>query len=1096
MARSQGKRDGRSLIDAALIDNDLEVHRSSAQLEGGILGCLERKAKLINIASGRDPKDEVVILAHEIGHYQLHTDPNNEVTIISGALGGDPTDTGAAKVEGYSPRERKEVQADVFAGEFLCPSDWLRNELLKGRTPSDVASELGLPHKLVLNQAIRAVLLPPLRPRKFEAAPPAVELDPSQEKAATWSAGPLLVDAGPGTGKTRTLVHRIGHILAASGGKSSEILALTFSNKAADEMRSRLSAAHADATIEMWVGTFHAFGKELVSKWASRLGRTENVEILDDAGQLAVLEASLSKLPLKHYQNLYEPAFELVPVLRAISRCKDELVTWDTYLTEAETALRNATTPAETEAAERAVEIGQIYRIYQQALEAADAVDFGDLIMLSVRLLEEHADVLADCHARHKQILIDEYQDVNFASARLLELLAKGTRDVWVVADQRQSIYRFRGAKPENVERFTSAFGGQRQSLTTNYRSGESIVRTFGAFTNHMSSDKSAATSWQAYRGGGGAVTMTVAPTVTAEAAAIRDKIEALRTAGIPYEDQVVLARSHLTLSRITDVLGRLGVPLLYLGDLFERPEICDLLALLSIDAESGGLGLLRVAQLPEYSVPRDDILRIIAWSAAKQVTLAETLGRADEVEGLSDGSRLGLSKLATHLSGFGSGATAWTMLTTYLFERSDYLRRLVARNGPETQQQLIAIYQLLKTAGDVPPGQDSTRKRFLERVRRIEALNQDQPFRTIPSEASDFDAVRVMTLHGSKGLEFRAVHLPAIATRYMPTSRQWNRCPPPPTLAHLALQAEDHDAEEECLFFVGMSRARDHLSLSRAEKYTQQTVSASKFLAVIAGQIQTQRVGDVQIDDSPAPVTLSPVRRDSYEERELDMYLRCPARYRFEILEDLRGNRDSSAYLRFHRVVHRTMSWMEEEQAAGRLPTLDAARSEMARVWNTHGPRDSGFEGYYRGIAETMVASVHRLLSKETGTYDREPWTVGLNGRKIELFPDRVVIEPSGLVRVQRIRTGRKSKSEGEHRIYALIRLGAAQRYPGRPMVVETYYPGLDEALPAAAKNDDKLLKEYASAIAGIESGVFGAEPDEARYCPSCPAYFACDGQ
>lgn len=1096
LAKAEGKRDAVSLVAAALANEDLEVHRNSAQLAGGVLGSLERESRLVQLASGQDPKEELVVIAHEIGHFVLHTDAHNEVTVTSASLGGDPTDSGAARVEGYSPKERKEVQADVFAGEFLCPSDWLRGELLGGgKKPSQVAVELGLPPKLVLHQAIRAMCLPPLRLPKPAPATAPIALDDSQRDAATWTNGPLLVDAGPGTGKTRTLVHRIGHVLETNGGARSAILALTFSNKAAEEMRTRLATTHFEAAIEMWVGTFHAFGKELVSKWAPRLNRTANVKILDDVGQLALLEANLSKLPLKHFQNLYEPAFELVPVLRAISRCKDELVTWQTYLAEAEKALQAATTAKEIEDAEKSVEIAQIYKVYQNSLELADAVDFGDLIMLSVQLLDQHEDVRADVHVRFRHILVDEYQDVNYASARLLRLLGAETTDVWVVADQRQSIYRFRGAQPENVARFSAEFSGQRLSLSTNYRSDATIVETFSAFTRHMSSDASATAAWKAFRGSVGGVTLTVAPDVNAEAVAIRDQIEAFKAGGITYEDQAILARSHLTLSRITNVLGRLGVPLLYLGDLFERTEVSDLLSLVSIDAEYGGFGILRVASFPEYAVPRDDVLRVIRWADASQISFVEALSRILEVPDVTDAGREGLQTLSSHLVGFGLHTTPWSMLTTYLFERSNYLRLLIAKNGNEVQQQLIAIYQLLKTAANYPISQEGSRRRFLDHVRRIESLNQDQPFRTIPSEASDFDAVRVMTMHGSKGLEFRAVHLPAIATRYMPASRQAVRCPPPPSLAHLALQPSDHDAEEECLFFVGLSRARDYLSLSRAERYTKQTVSASAFLAAITSKITTNHAGAVDVKDTAAE--LQPTEpKDIYEERELDTYLRCPARYRYEVLNGLRGGADGSPYLRFHRVVHRTMDWMEKRHASGHLPTIEEASANLKEMWETYGPRGSAFDSYYRGIADVMIASVQRLLAVETGTYDRDPWIVSVGSDKIRITPDRVLLLPTGEVKVQRLKTGRKSKSEGDQPIYALMRKGASERYPGRVIRVETYYPGRDEAVPVIASDDAKAMKKYSTAIDGIEAGRFSASPEQERYCPNCPAYFVCDGE
>lgn len=1099
LVTSKGDHDGRALVDAAMANADLELrYCEPGEVFGeGVFGSFNRADGLVNVVRGQDPKNEIVVIAHEIGHSELHHDPVNEVRNVKAQLGGDQIDSGAGVVEGYSSRERKEVQADVFAGEFLCPADWLRIELVdKARRPSEIAEELGLPYGLVLNQAIRALLLPALREPDAQEAGPPIGLDESQDRAATWSNGPLLVDAGPGTGKTRTLVHRIGHILG-QGVLSGSILALTFSNRAAEEMRERLSAAHHDASIEMWVGTFHSFGQEMISKWPGRLGLTAKFKTLDQTAQLALLEANLSRLPLRHYQNLYEPAYELVYVLQAISRCKDELVTPEQYIADAEAALAQAG-PDEIEAAEKAVEVGKIYQVYQQVLRDADAVDFGDLVMLAAQLAAEHDDVRAEYQQQFQHILVDEYQDVNFASARLLQLLAGGCQNVWVVGDQRQSIYRFRGAEPASVERFPAEFTGSKVSLSSNYRSGEPIVRAFSAFSGHMAADPNASATWTAFRGETGEVSLTVAGTVTEEAAAIRDQIEALRANGIPYRDQAILARSHLTLSRITDVLEQLDVPLLYLGDLFERDDVRDLLSLVAVDAEFGGIGLVRVAQLPEYAASKQDALSVIRWSQDNGLTIFDALARLPEIDGLTEAGRAGLQKLAGHLAGMGSKTSPWMLLTTWLFERSNYLRPLLEANNPRSQQQLIAIYQLIKVCSEQlnvegrPDLRDPGRKAFLERIRRIEALNQDSRYRAVASEASDFDAVRVMTIHGSKGLEFRGVHLPALATRYMPTNRQWVRCPPPAPLARLTMQKEDHDAEEECLFFVGLSRARDHLCLSRAERYTQVNASASKFLDTVSRHVQVRRFnGSVPtLREPPGWTRLAP--REAYDERELDIYLRCPARYRYEVMDGLRGGRDSSAYLRFHGCVHRTMAWLEEQARQGQLASPAQASQELARVWEKHGPIDHGFESYYRAAAETMVASIARLIAAETGSYDREPWSIPLGGKQVTYAPDRVVVASDGTIRVQRIRTGRKTKSEPDNRVYALIRLGAVQRYPGRAVTIEAYYPATHEAVPMAAKNDEKLLREYSDAIAAIERGEFPVKP-EPRQCLNCPCYFIC---
>jgi DNA helicase-2/ATP-dependent DNA helicase PcrA len=264
-----------------------------------------------------------------------------------------------------------------------------------------------------------------------------------------------------------------------------------------------------------------------------------------------------------------------------------------------------------------------------------------------VKLVEENPDVKKYVSG-FEFVLVDEYQDVNLASARLLRAIyATGTDiDLWVVADQRQSIYRFRGAEPGNVARFTAEFGGRQHSLATNYRSFAPIVRVFETFSAAMGGRGAMASRWTARRAAGGDVTLTVTPTLAAEAEAIRDKIEEFSQRGIAYSDQAILARTHRTLARITGVLEQLGVPLLYLGDLFERQEIRDLLSLAGLDAEYGGVGLVRVAALPDYRVSRADAIALLQWAQANRVPIFEALKRMSEIDAIGPDGRVGLAKL------------------------------------------------------------------------------------------------------------------------------------------------------------------------------------------------------------------------------------------------------------------------------------------------------------------------------------------------------------------------------------------------------------------------------------------------------------------
>lgn len=1096
LKRSKGDRHAKAIVDAAIEDLDLEVryYGPGTLFNEGIFGSLDSSSQLVNVATGQNPEDEQVVIAHEIGHYNLHTDPTNEVTIRSNNLGGDPVDGAAGKVEGYSPRERKELQADIFAGEFLCPSDWLREEYVThGKRPKVIAGELGLPPNLVMNQVIRSLLLPPLRHAPVKPPSVAVALDPSQQTAATWDKGPLLVDAGPGTGKTRTLVHRIKHCLE-NGSSPASILALTFSNKAAEEMRERLAAMDADAAVQIWVGTFHSFGLEIITKWPSTIGRSDKVKILDEAAALKLLEDNLERLPLQYYQNLYEPAYELVHVLRAISRCKDELIAPSHYKKEAQQALDHAVRIGDEDAQElaaRTLEIAAIYEIYEQLLQETDSVDFGDLVSLAIYVIETNADA-KNYIAKYKHVLVDEYQDVNLASARLLQAIHNAGALPWVVADQRQSIYRFRGAEPTNVERFPSEFNGTRHSLTNNYRSFSPVVRTFESFSASMGGKGAMTGKWKANRAAGGQAIMTVAPHITAEGESIRDKIEAFLAAGIPYGDQAVLARTHLTLARITFVLEKLGVPLLYMGDLFERSEIRDLLSLIGLGSERGSIGFARVAALPDYQVDRKDALGVLQWVDANQVTLHDALSRVEEIPDISSAGKVGLTLIGQHLSGL-EHASPWTLLTTWLFERSGYLSPLLTSNDAVARQKLIAIYQLLKVCSEQGGIGAEGRKQFLARIRRIEALNQDTAYRAVSSEATDIDAVRVMTLHGSKGLEFGAVHFPALATTYMPTNRHPIHCHPPQSLAHLVMQPPAHDAEEECLFFVGLSRARDYLSLSRAERYTASRKSSpSKFLDSISLNVTSTRYDGSGISFVPDVILFPQQGRDTYPERDLSTYMKCPARYRYEILELLRGGRDESPYLRFHSCVYATVGWLEAERMAGRPVGLSAGLSRLNADWEKRGPVGHGFEAYYRRAAERMVQVLCEAIAAEKGTYASAEWLVPIGNSRVSIRPDRVLVTPDGVVHVQRIRTGRKTKSEPEDTIYALLRRGAEIHHPGKALSVETFYLSTSEIVPVAGKNVDKQLGKYAEAIASIENGDFQPDPSQ-RKCPNCAAYFTC---
>lgn len=1037
--------------------------------------------------------------AHEFGHHFLDS--------ATGACGGTDIEVtmpeeriplGIQRVEGYGPRELRECQANVFAREFLLPCGEARRLFSEERlSAAGIAERFGVPLGLVHQQLAQALLVPEIEgsgdaPAKMPA------LDDSQKTAARAEAGPHLIEAGPGTGKTRTLIARIEWLLER-GVNPTSILVLTFSNKAAEELRERVASSAPDAAPAIWAGTFHAFGLEILRKFGDRLGLDPNLRVADPGDALLLLEEELPSLRLKHYLRLNEPAFALRDMLTAISRAKDELIGPEGYRELGEKMLAAAGDDGdEVEKAERAIEVAEVFAAYEGLLEKQGVVDLADLIVKPVRLLQDDPEVGDALRAQYEWVLVDEYQDVNRASGVLLRLLAGTGRNVWAVGDARQSIYRFRGASPANIRSFEDDFeGAKRLSLKINYRSQAPVVELFTAFAQDMKANVGGLPpTWGSDRGHqDGEVCMEVASHLDAEATGLAGEIERRRAQGVAYRDQAVLCRSHTYLARFASRLEALGTPVLYLGDLFERPEIRDLLALISFTCEPVRGGLLRVATFPEYAIPLEDVRAVFRFAAAEDLFPLQALARVHEIPGITDAGRRGLASLRSHLDFVRPGTPAAILLFVYLFTRSRYLDTVLGDDTVTGACKRVAIYQLLQFAIEYQPtGDGNPRQQLLRWIRRLETFGDEKQLRQMPSSANGIDAVRLLTVHASKGLEFRAVYLPALGTSIFPANRKPTPCPPPDGMLPKDSQ-DSHAEEEECLFFVAMSRARDFLCLSRAERYSEaRKTSHSRLLSGLAAHLPCSPDGPpgwnnaaLTKPEEGALVHLA-VGHDEHKAEDLDQYIRCPRAYLYQRILDLSGARDDSAYVQFHRAVYFVLRWMGQVDAATPVSGEEAA-ARLDAAWEEIGPSDHPYATVYRDAANDIVerAVAHRVSGVRILDAD---WLIERPDGKIRLRPNHVEIGPDGPV-VRRLRTGRPPKKIDDD-IYALYLVGAGQELDGAR--VDALFLTTDETKPVSMTKTviRKRLQRYDDAIVGIRAGRFAAKPNDFT-CPRCPQYFIC---
>ncbi|WP_018240832.1 UvrD-helicase domain-containing protein [Ensifer sp. BR816] len=1044
--------------------------------------------------------ERAFLVAHEIGHVELGDDPDDApAPTIDPARAAEPSPVGIDRVVDYGRKQRREVQMDLFARELLLPRNVARAlHIDQGLSASDIATKLGAPFDVVAQQLFDALLLPPVPPAN-EAAHVERRLNPLQAAAATHRGEAYLLEAGPGTGKTQTLVARVEGLLE-EGVDPRRILLLTFSNKAAGEMAERIARKRPKAAAAMWIGTFHAFGLDIIRRFYAELGLPKDPRMMDRTEAVELLEEEFPRLRLSHYRNLYDPTQIIADMLVAVSRAKDEVVDADSYAALAGAMLSNAGDPEAREAAERAVEVARVYAAYEQLKRNAHCVDFGDLVALPVQLLENDPAIRATLQAQYDHVLVDEYQDVNRSSVRLLSAIRPDGRNLWVVGDAKQSIYRFRGASSFNMTRFGSQdfTGGKRGRLKRNYRSAPEITTSFSDFAIKMRAGD-ADSGLEAERGANGhEPELRTVRRAEEQQVALAEAIEELRREGHNYRDQAVLCTGNEKLSRIGQDLERLGVPVLFLGSLFERGEVKDLLALLSILVDRRAMGLVRIACWPDFAMSFADVAAVFAYLRATDSAPASWLQNIDSIPELSEAGRRALGNLSVALGGFGDATSPWTILAMLLLDRTQIAARLGASSDLGDRTRAVAIWQFLNFMRVQPAGRGLPVPRLLDRVRRLVRLGDDRDLRQLPAAAQHLDGVRLMTIHGAKGLEFEAVHILGLNSDTLPRTPQAPACPAPTGMitgaegsaldAFRTGQAE----EQECLFYVALSRARDRLFLyAPTEKSNGHNRPLSPFL---------DRLGTTLLRRPIVPARALPPAADAqgveliidgrlrFSGPQIALYESCPRRFFYTHVLQVGGRRTTTAFMQLHEAVRSVVGAVVASNLSLSERELQD-RAEAAFV--SQGLSDHGYRAEFLDLA---LAMLRFFLSGRAGMVAKVPTAVSLiiGGEEILVQPDEVLVRPDGVRAVRRIGTGHMRSTDGKDVAAAALILAVKQAFPGA--IAELVHLSDSEARPLSLSDRelsgrrDKLAKF----LGEIRAGRFPAAVSSFT-CPNCPAFFIC---
>lgn len=636
-------------------------------------------------------------------------------------------------------------------------------------------------------------------------------LNEAQRAAVTAGDGPLLVIAGAGSGKTRVLTYRIAYLLAERKVSPYSILAVTFTNKAAKEMKERVERLVGPMAEAIWVGTFHSTCVQILRREAEHVGYKSNFLIFDTTDQLGVIRESLKEL------DLDPKNFEPRSLLYAISAAKNELIG------PGEFDRRASDYREET--------IARVYAKYQAKLHENNAFDFDDLIMYTVLLFRHHPDVLQKYQDRFRYILVDEYQDTNHAQYLLVRLLAEKHRNLFVVGDADQSIYSFRGADIRNILEFEQDYPDAKTiKLEQNYRSTQRILDAAnGVIVNNIGRKEK--NLWTENPVGDPILVCTV-PDERAEAAFIAGEIQRLaKEENWSYRDFTILYRTHAQSRALEDELMRRGVPYVVVSGLrfYERKEIKDLIAYLRlIYNQADNYSLRRILNVPRRGIGDATLAKLEAFAQDEGISLFDAVSRVRELGTISARFAKPLEEFAQLIQRLHEAAQSHkvtvTELTEKVLEESGYLRELQNERTEEAEARIENLREFLSVTKQYEEeNEPADLAGLLEHV----ALVSD-----VDNYDETSDAVKMMTFHAAKGLEFQVVFMVGMEEGVFPHSRsQW----------------EPAELEEERrLCYVGITRAMRKLYLTSARQrtlYGSTTINfPSRFIEEIPSELIEER--------------------------------------------------------------------------------------------------------------------------------------------------------------------------------------------------------------------------------------------------------------
>ncbi|MFC1568373.1 ATP-dependent helicase [Candidatus Margulisiibacteriota bacterium] len=939
-------------------------------------------------------------------------------------------------------------------------------------------------------------------------------LNPEQKKAVTHGMGPMLVIAGAGTGKTTVIIRRIAHLIAAKKAKPGEILALTFTDKAAQEMEMRVDQLVPYGYIDVSISTFHAFGDRVMRDHAIDLGLRSDYRVMPRAEQLVFFREHIFDFPLKYYKSLSDPTRHLEALVGVISRAQDEDISPAEYLKWARGLKKD-------EEGKQQLEIARVYQRFQELKAAKGLVDFGDQVDLVLRLFRKRPAVLKEFQQRYKYILVDEFQDTNYAQFELLKLLAGKKANLTVVGDDDQSIYKFRGAAISNILNFSKTYKKAKKIvLTRNYRSTQIILDTARRLIRFNDPDRlevraginkqlKAFTKAKNKR-----VEHKHFDRISSEADWVAQTIKAKYEKGHKYSDFAILVRANADAEAFRQSLNMQSIPHQFSGGggLYFNPEVQLAVSFLrSIGDLSDSLALFQLAASPIYQLNSLDLQKMNTFAKRRNYTLHYVFSHLEDaskefavLDDVKAGSRATVRKIMSDIKyylDFARARTTGELLHRFL-KKSGYLARLIKEESEENDKRLQNLARFFDKVRDFKAVAELDR--VSEFVKHLNVLREagDNP-ETVFFDP-DLDAVNVLTVHKAKGLEWRVVFLTSLVAEKFPIRRRREAIELPAKLIKEEVpQGDFHLQEERRLFFVGMTRAKEELYLTSALDYggkRQRKVSQFVLEALDLPKADIsliKRSPREQIElFAPAEIVLPAARKMKKDEllylsfSQVEDYLLCPLKYKY--VNVLRVPLLPSHSILYGQAMHQAAQALSQAKMKKRKFSAKDLLRVLLNNWSSEGFISRQHEEQRLAQAQKALKKFFKdqQRSKRKVKYVEEEFSIPKDNMIIRGRWDRVD-EVGGKVHIVDFKTSEvKDQADADRRAKQSRQLGIyaavwQERFGSLPERVELYF--MDSGLIGSVRVGDEAVKKTWQKLREVAAGVRKAE------YPAKPNYQAC---